>query len=96
MVLEGVSLAVRQTSCFQHDSFSTLLGRCLAVAECNISRKFDWISRADFMASSVASSDSDGTWRNMFIQYLPGLENLVTRLQAAMTTADVSMLRHVQ
>jgi hypothetical protein len=32
---------------------------CPAVVECDISRKMDWMSRADCMAYSVAGSDSD-------------------------------------
>jgi hypothetical protein len=32
----------------------------------------------------------------MFMQYLPGLENVVKRFQAAMTAVDMSMFRHVQ
>jgi hypothetical protein len=35
-------------------------GRCLAVVECDISRKVDWMSRAYCMASLVTVSNSDG------------------------------------
>jgi hypothetical protein len=46
---EGVPLDVRQRLWFQHDRATAHYEeRCLAVVECNISRKVDWTSRADF------------------------------------------------
>jgi hypothetical protein len=34
-----------------------IMGTCLAVAECDISRKMDWTLRADCVASSISKSN---------------------------------------
>jgi hypothetical protein len=38
---------------------TAMRGKCPVMAECDISRKLNWMSRADYMASSVTRSNSD-------------------------------------
>jgi hypothetical protein len=67
-----------------------------------MSRKMDWTCRADSIASSVAGSNSDGfffLWGHLKEQVYTvpprTIEDLVARLQAAVTTVDANMLRRV-
>jgi hypothetical protein len=73
-----------------------LWGRCLVVVERDISRK------VDCMASSVAGSNFDGffLWGHLkeqvYVDPPRTIEDLVVRLQAAVTTVDANMLRRVR
>jgi hypothetical protein len=55
-LLQDVPLAVRQSLVSAWWSPRALRGRCWVMAE---SRKVDWMSRPDYMASSVTRSNSD-------------------------------------
>jgi hypothetical protein len=66
------------------------------VVERDISRKVDWTWRADCMASSVAGSNADiflwGHLKEQVYAVPPRtIEDLVARLQAAVTTVDANM-----
>jgi hypothetical protein len=79
-------------------SSSTLWGRCPAVVKCIISRKVDWTLGADWMASLLSESNSDGCflWGYMkeHVYAVPSraMEDLA-RLQASARTVNAKMLK---
>jgi hypothetical protein len=79
-----------------------LWGRYPAVIESDISRKADRTSRANFMASSVAGSNSHGLFLREHLKEsgyaVPSwtIEGLVAGFQVAVTTVVANMLRRVR
>jgi hypothetical protein len=80
-------------------SYSALWGRWPAVVECNISRKVEWMSRANCMASLVTRSNSDG----FFPMGTPGGACLCSPSQGyrrsqgkTSSSCDISQCHHVK
>jgi hypothetical protein len=67
------------------------VGRCLAVVERDISRKVDWKSRVDCMASSVPGHLKE------YVHAVPPriIEVVVATHQATVTAVDANMLWRV-
>jgi hypothetical protein len=75
--------------------------RCPAVAECDMSMKVDWMSRADCMALIAISNCSKlfpvgQPERAQLCNLSQDYKNLMPRLQAAETVVNANMLRHVR
>jgi hypothetical protein len=97
-LFEHVPLAEVEDLVSVQQNIGTLWGRCLAVAEMAYPGRWEEHWGPIFMASSVDTSNSDrffsyqDTWRNIYAVPSRTIEDLVHRLQAAMTMVDANML----